>query len=275
MANREVINTYLFNAQAIYSKGLFEPETKDLKGKPLDKPSYSINLRFPKTKSAWYEEPQLKPLVDAFKTIMAREMAGIAFGRIEFPIKDGDVPNQNNKIPDWAKGHWHFRASSSYGPKVEQRVNGVVTELPALSMGGRRLWGDGDYVCAAIGVAKRLTDAVGIRAYLNSILFTAKGPELNLGASNTDWNEAMRMAEEQGIPIKTDEPGAGGFPGGGFDPSAGAGGFPGGGFNPGAAPGGFPGGGFNPGAGAAPGGFPGAAPGGFPGGAATEDKPPF
>lgn len=230
---REIVNIILFNGQAIYAKSLFEPETKDLSGKPLDKPAFSLNVRYPKTKANWYEEPDLKPLVEACKIIMTREMAGVPFARVEFPVKDGDIPNTKNKVPEWAKGHWHFRASSTYNPVVKQRVNGVVSQLPALSIGGKRLWGDGDYVCVALGIAKRLTDAVGIRTYLNNALFTAKGPELNLGSGSTDWNEALRLAEEQGIDVKADA--------GGFNPAAG-------GFNPGAAAGGFNPGGFNPGA---------------------------
>ena len=244
MADRNIVNIILFNGQAIYAKSLFEPETKDLSGKPLDKPSYSINVRFPKTKAHWYEEPDLKPLVEACKVIMTRDMPTTPFERVEFPVKDGDIPNKKNKVPEWAKGHWTFRASTTYVPVVEQRVGGVVSQLPALNIGGKRLWGDGDHVCVALGVAKRLTDSVGIRAYLNSVLFTAKGPELNLGSGSTDWAEALRLAEEQGIEVKADA--------GGFNPNAG---FPGagataGGFNPGAGAGGFnPGAGaFNPGA---------------------------
>jgi hypothetical protein len=229
MANsRELVQIILFNGQALFSNRLYEPETKDMAGKPLEKPSFSLNIRYPKTKANWYEEPALKPFVDACKVVMTRDMQGVPFARIEFPIKDGDFPNKNGKVPDWAKGHWYIRSSSTQAPKVEQIAGGVQSELPALTMGGKHLWGDGDYVAAALSIGKRLTDSVGIRCYLNNVLFTGKGQKIVTGVGSVDWASAMELARSQGIDIKT-----GGDPG--FSPGASAGG----GFNPGA---------FNPGA---------------------------
>ena len=238
--SRELVNIFLFNGTAVFAQRLFEPETKDFAGKPLEKPSYSLNIRYPKTKANWYEEPALKPFVDACKVVMSRDMSGIPFQRIEFPIKDGDIPNKNGKTPEWAKGHWYLRASSTFQPKVEQIVGGAQSELPALQMGGRKLWHDGDYVSVALAIAKRMNDNVGIRCYLNSVLFTGKGVELSTGGSGVDWASAMEMAKEQGIDIKTSGDA-------GFAPDAGASFNPGGGasFNPGAAADT----GFNPGGG--------------------------
>ena len=276
---RELISVVLFNGQAVYSKRLFEPETTDMGGKPLDKPSFSINVRFPKTKANWYEEPLLKPLVTACQTIMARDMVGVAFQYVQFPIKDGDAPNKNGKVPDFAKGHWIVKASSTYAPKVEQMVNGVPSELQTLMLGGRKLWGDGDYIAVSLALGKRLTDNVGIKAYLNSACFTGKGVELATGGgAATDWAAAMELAKQAGIEIQSETNGAA------FGTAAGPqpGGFPGAGANPagfGTAPGPQPGfgqpqGDFNP-QGAQTGFNP--QPGGFNPAASVPfgDKPPF
>ena len=242
MANRELIPILLFNAQAVFSNRLFDPETKDLGGKLLDKPSFSVNLRFPKTKANWTEEPALRSFVEACKTIYLREMAGMPANRVEFPIKDGDIPNNKGKTPDWAKGHWVIRASSTYKPTVEQMVSGVKTELPSLSMGAKKIWHDGDYVAAALSIAKRLNDNIGIRCYLNSILFTGKGEEIATGGgASVDWNAALEDAKAQGIHVNQDAPAAGGF-----NPGFQAGPGPQG-FNPGFQPAPGPSGGFNPG----------------------------
>jgi hypothetical protein len=248
---RELVNILLFNGQAVFSQRLFDPETKDMAGKLLDKPSYSLNIRFPKTKANWYEEAALKPFTDACKVVMTRVMPNIPFQSIEFPIKNGDLPNKNGKIPEWAQGHWYLRSSSTFVPKVFQLVNGEQTELPALQMGNRKLWGDGDYVMVALSVAKRLSDNVGIRCYLNEVVFTGKGIDLQTGGASTDWHEAMQLAKAQGIEIRQDA----GSAGSGFSGGAAPSGFPGaenngaqtgfnpGGFNPGTASGD----GFNPG----------------------------
>lgn len=289
---RDLVSIYLFNGQAVFSKRLFEPETKDMAGKPLDSPSYSLLIRFPKTMPNWYDEPALQGFKEACQTVMLRELPNVPFPYIEFPVKDGDRPNRNGKIPDWAKGHWFVRSSSTFIPTVEQVVGGVKTTLPALSMGGKRLWGDGDIVAAALSLGKRLNDNVGIRCYLNGALFTDHGPELQTGGANTNWDEAIAMAEAKGIKIQmgtNNGPGGSGFPPGGapggfggFPPGGGQQGGFGGGFNPGAQqqqPGGFqqgaqPGGfgGFQQGAQQQPGGFPSGGqqgaqqPGGFPSG---------
>ena len=261
---RELIPVTLFNGQAVFAQKLFEPDTKDMSGKLLDKPSYSIIVRFPKTKPTWYEEPLLKPLVDACKVIMQREMADTPFSRIEFPVTDGDIPNTKNKVPEWAKGHWTIRAKTTFDNfKVKQVVNGVETELPALTMGGKRLWGDGDHVAVSLSIAKRMTDMVGILAYLQGVMFTKKGVQLATGGSpDVSLDEMREAAKAQGIEIMMDAAGSGfagaggGFPGGATAEAAG-------GFNPGANA--DAGGGFNPGGNA----------GGFNPGAAAADKPPF
>lgn len=314
MANgREIIPLVIWNGQILFSKRLFEPETKDFAGKPYDNPLYSSSVRFPKTAQFWYQEPALKGLVEACQTIMQRDMVGVQFQYVQFPIKDGDAPNKQGKVPEYNKGHWVLKASSSYPPKVEQLVNGVQSEIQALMIGGRKLWGDGDYVGFNIGVAKRATDNVGIKAYLNSVCFTGKGPELSIGgAAPVDWAAAAALAAQQGVEIKSGAPetgtpfggapGASGFPGAdanpagfgtapgpqpGFNPNpqgAPGAGFNPGGFNPGQQ--GFAGGAnpsstsFNPGAGQ---GFAGANPQGAPGAgfnpgaqsAPFGDKPPF
>jgi Protein of unknown function (DUF2815) len=291
---RELTSLYLYNAQALFIDRLFDPETKDFAGKPLDKPSYSVLMRFPKTMPNWYDEPQLQAFRETCRKVMDRDLAGVPFQYVEFPIKDGDKPNKQGKTPDWAVGHWTIRASTTFIPLVEQMVDGVQTQIASFTMGGRKLWKNGDFCCVEVNMGKRLNDNVGIRCYLKGVIFTCPGAEVSVGGgAPPDWKNAFAQADAQGIKIKTGggfNPGDG-FPGGqqgGFNPGAAPGGFnPGqqgaqGGFNPGAAPGGFPGGqqgaqgGFNPGPGpgAASGSF-GQQQGGFTPGATDPNKPPF
>lgn len=253
---RELINLQLFHGQAVFANKLFEPEVNDLMGKPRDRPLYSIVIRFPKTKAVWWEEPALQKLRDACQVIMMREMAGTPHSRVEFPIRDGDLPNNKNNVPEWAKGHWIFRAGTTFDNfKVEQRVNGIQSQITALSIGGRQMWADGDFVGVDVAIAKRMNDNIGIKAYLNGVTFLKKGVELGTGGKAVNWDEAIKLEEQSGFKVEQGgaefNPGAsGGFPGAGA-PSGGfpgAGAAPSGGFASGPAPGGFPGGGFNPGA---------------------------
>lgn len=218
--SRELIGVRLWGGQAVFSRRLFEPETKDVMGKPLDKPSFSITVRFPKTRQFWWEEPALQTFAQACQVIMTRDLAGVPSNRIEFPIKDGDLPNTKNKISDWARGHWIFRASTTFRESLEvkQQVGGALTDLPALSLGGNRLWGDGDYVMVSAQVGKRLNDNIGIRSYLAGVCFYDKGEVLSTGGVSTDWDEAFRDAAQKGLTIKN-----GGPQQGFMNPSAGMG----------------------------------------------------
>lgn len=216
---RELQKIILMNAQLVYCNRLYEAETVDMAGAPLKKPTWSTSMRYPKTTKNWFDEPLLVSLRNACGVIKSREMAHVDFARIEFPVKDGDLPNKKNKIPDWAKGHWILRANTTIKrPLVEQRVDGVVTPLEAIQLGGQRLWGDGDYAGVVMSVAKRLTDDVGIKCYLNSVCFMAHGVPLDVSGQPTDWDAAVNDAAAQGINIKAD---AAGFNAGGFPPASG------------------------------------------------------
>ena len=215
---RETHDILLFNMEALFVRRLFDPETTDMGGKPLDKPRFSVVLRIPKTKAYWYEEPAFQPLVSACKAVIAREMSGIQPGFIVFPVKDGDAPNRNGVVQPYYAGHWYLRADSTYAPTVKQLQNGVEQELPALTLNGHKLWTDGDIAVVQITVAKRMTDAMGIKTYLKALCFTSKGQDVKIGNGTTfSMADAMAQAEKQGVHIKTDpsgpQPHQGGFPG--------------------------------------------------------------
>jgi hypothetical protein len=221
---RELQKVILMNAQLVYTNRMFEAETVDMAGAPLKKPTWSVSMRYPKTTKNWFDEPLLASLRGACGVIKSREMSHVPFERIEFPVKDGDLPNKKNKIPAWAAGHWIIRANTTIkAPLVEQRVDGVVTALQAIQLGGQRLWGDGDYAGVVMAVGKRLTDDIGIKCYLNSVCFMSHGEPLNTAGEPTDWDIAVSQAAEQGINIRADSPG---FNAGGFPPSNGAAGGP-------------------------------------------------
>lgn len=217
-ANREVISVMVFNVQALYVNKLWEPDTKDQAGKALDKPNYSLVTRVAKTKQHWWDEPEYASVLEACKRIFQTTMApaGIPFERVEWPVRDGDQPNKKNVVKDYAKGHWLLSGNTNYPPRIEAVIEGKPVELASPVLGGRKIADNGDLVCVTFGIAKRTTDAFGIKAYLNAVVFTEKGTKIELG-NNATGAEMLAAAQAQGIAIK-----GMGSPVGGFGQSGGS-----------------------------------------------------
>lgn len=214
---REVVNIMLFNQRLVYTNRLWEPETKDLQGNPMETPQFSATIIVPKTKANWSEEPSLKPLVDAMGQVYQTQMAGIQAQYVEWGVKDGDRPNTKGKTPDWGKGHWVIRAGTGFKPTVAGVIDGREVELPSQSIGGRKFFGDGDYSILALGVTVSSTNASRIKLYLSSVLFTGKGEAIATSGGGVSASEMMAAARAQGVNVTGIAGGVqGGAPAGGF-----------------------------------------------------------
>lgn len=271
MSTRNIVNVMLFDVRTVYTQRLWEPETKDVKGNPMDNPQYSLTVIIPKTKAGWHEEPALATLGQAMFQVYQQQMApaGIQQQYVAWGVRDGDRPNTKGKIPDWGKGHWVLRIGSGFKPAVSAIVNGSEVELPAQTIGGRKLFGDGDRAIVSVGVTVSGANPSAIKLYLGTVVFSAKDEAIQLGGG-VSAAEMIAAAKAQGVNVQGLAGPAGGqqFGGASFGRTSDAGpgmgqqqggpgaapGMGGGGFNPAGGPGAAPGlgGGFNPGIGRDP-----------------------
>lgn len=250
--SRDIVNIMLFNQCLVYTNRLWEPETKDLKGNPMETPQYSATIIVPKTKAGWHEEPALQQLGAAMFQVYQQQMApgGIQQQYVDWGVKDGDRPNTKGKIPEWGKGHWVVRAGTGYKPEVSGVVDGREVEFPSQAIGGRKFYEDGDYAALAIGVTVSGANPSKIKLYCNSVLFTGKGKKISTGGGGVSAAEMMAAARAQGVNV-TGISGAAQFGGASFgqqgqQQGGGAAAAGPGGFNPGGGAAGPGPGGFNP-----------------------------
>jgi hypothetical protein len=221
---RKIISCSVFGARAVYINRLWNPETTDQNGKPLDKPRYSVTGIIPKTKANWFEEKSLESVaaasIEMYNTIFAPR--GFNPAILIWPVKDGDQPNRQGKLSDWARGHWLIRADTTNRDyvAVEMANNGKVEPIPAPRMGGRVIVKDGDHFVLTVGLAESQGPNPGIKTYLNGALFTAPGEAIVLG-SRVDNEELLRQAQQQGLNVT----GMGGFAPSSAFPAPQAGGF--------------------------------------------------
>lgn len=209
--NREVIPLMLFNMRGAYIDQLWTPST-EYEGKPRDKPSYNVTAITPKTNArpqqthlpdvpAWMHEPALQPLVDVCRRLYAMYFPQMPLNLLKWPVKDGDLPNKKGVVPEWSKGHWLVMANTSSAPPVEGVVDGKAQPVPSRMIGGRALWEDGDLMAMTLGAAKRGDAAMGIKLYLNGVLFTGKGERIAIGIARVSGEEMLAKAREQGIAV--------------------------------------------------------------------------
>lgn len=228
MAQRQYEAATVFNARIVDMRHLWEP-SREYQGKPSAKPNWFSSFIVQKTQAQWHLEPGLAGITQALGKIFATNPHIVAW-----PIVDGDVPNHEGKLSEWAKGHWIFSASTSNQPNVEiVQAGGVLTKLQN-KVGVK----SGDYVMAGVTAAVKQNDPRGVKLYLNAVVFSGPGEEI-VFANSVSGAELMRMAEQQGLRPAGFAPNSGGFgappAGGAFPgPQGGAPGFtpPAGGFAP-------------------------------------------
>lgn len=218
---RKYENVMVLNARATNIRNLWEPSREYL-GKPTEKPNYLFGCIVKKTQAHWSQEPVLAGLTAAMMKVHAETMGqAVPYQAVNWPIKDGDIPEPGKTAAEWAKGHWMITGSSGDIIKVEIVQGDKLVPLP-----NRALVKPGDFCMFGGAVAQKQNDARGIKLYINAVTFTGAGEEIAVGNSVTGA-ELMAQAKAQGLnPV-------------GFAPAA-AGGF-------GAVPQGFPGAGAAPG----------------------------
>lgn len=228
----------VFNARIYGMKNLWEP-SREYKGQATQKPNYIAGFIVPKTQAHWSQEPVFAGLWQSLAKVHSIGMQGFPYDRVNWPIKDGDVPEPGRTPAEWAKGHWMFGGSSGDPIKTE-----VVQNGQCVAIHNRAGVKPGDYVAIGGAAAIKANDPSGIKLYVNSILFTAPGEEIAAGNS-VSGAELMAQAQAQGLQVA----GFGGAAmGGGFGGGAPAGG----GFSPGGGNGPAPSPGFNASPNAAP-----------------------
>ena len=207
--NRQYESFTIFNARIVDMRHLWNPST-EYQGKKQDKASYFTTCIVPKTQPTWFTEPALAGAATAcskFQSVMQAYQT--APNAIEWPVQDGDMPNKQGKMSDFARGHWIFSASTYDNPPTVELVQagGQLVKLPN-KVGVK----SGDYVMLGGTAALNANDARKIKFYLNAVVFTAPGEEI-VFANSVSGAELMAQAQQQGLQVAgfSATPAMGGF----------------------------------------------------------------
>lgn len=210
-AQRQYEPFTLFNVRIVDMRHLWNP-SDEYKGKKQERPNYFAGFIVPKTQAQWHLEPSLAGLVQAFGKLYAGQGPQI----VDWRVADGDLPNEEGKSSEFAKGHWLFGGSSGNPITVEiVQAGGVPTKLPN-KVGVK----SGDYCTIGGTVAVSGQNNRAAKIYLNAVVFCQPGEEI-VFANSVSGLELMRAAEQQGYRPAGFSASPGGF--GGGQP----GGFPG------------------------------------------------
>ncbi len=202
---RKYENVMVLNARATNIRNLWEPSREYL-GKPTEKPNYLFGVIVKKTQGHWSQEPVLAQLTAAMMKVHAETMGqAVAYQAVNWPIKDGDIPEPGKTAAEWAKGHWMVTGSSGDIIKVEIVQGDKLVPLP-----NRALVKPGDFCMFGGAVAQKQNDARGIKLYINAVTFTGPGEEIAVGNS-VSGAELMAQAKAQGLNPVGFAPAGGGF----------------------------------------------------------------
>lgn len=107
MTQRIYKNVMILSGPRVFNmKNLWTPST-EYKGKKTDKPNYLCGVIVPKTAAHWSQEPCLAQFTQAMMEIHAATMGqAVPYQAVDWPVKDGDVPEPGKTPAEWAKGHW-------------------------------------------------------------------------------------------------------------------------------------------------------------------------
>jgi hypothetical protein len=215
MAKRIYKTATVYNARITDMRNLWEPSFEYM-GKRQERPNYYASFIFNKTRANWFEEPDFANLVQACQALYSEAMSNIPFQQVQWPIKDGDVPDPGKDLAEWRKGLWLLTISSGMPIEVSIIQNGVPVLLK-----NRVGVKSGDYCGLALSLAVKANDPRGVKCYGNKVMFMSEGEEIvvNNSVSNADL---MAQARAQGLNVTGFGGGAPqtGFtvPGGGFAP---------------------------------------------------------
>lgn len=213
MAQRIYKTASIYEARIIGMRNLWEPSTEYM-GKRQDKPSYIVSVIIKKTRGHWSEEPTLAAFTQAASALYTEALSHIPQQQVEWPFKDGDIPDPVRGQAEWRKGHWFLTGTSTSPIDVSIIQNGVPMPLK-----NRMDVKNGDYVGLAVSIAVNSNDQRKVKCYCNKVMFMAPGEEIVLGGSVSNM-DLMAEAKAKGLNVT-------GFGGGasqqgfGFAPSTG------------------------------------------------------
>ena len=200
--NREIYACAIYDIRLAYIRRLWEPETKDFSGRPLDRPRYSVVGFIPKTKEKWTDEPIFESVRAASAQIYRNEFRGTPADQLIWPVKDGDVPNTKGVVAEWLKDCWRVTADTTSGDYLTVQFDqgdGKLIHLTEAKLGGRVVVKDGDYGTLFVGLTKSAGREPGIKTYLNGVVFTRNGEPLKLGGARQNTEAMIREARDKGL----------------------------------------------------------------------------
>lgn len=223
--------TQVFGVPITGLKNLWEPAT-EFQGKKQDKPTYMTSVIVPKTRAQWFEEPAFAGMAAACQELYTKAMSHIPFGSVQWPIKDGDVPEPGKKPVDWMKGCWFLPGSSTSAINIEMVMpdgstakvfqsaqHALAAGAPATSP-NKSMVKPGDIVTVAGALAVKTNNPLAVKFYANNVLFMGPGEEIAIG-NGVSGTQLMEQARAMGLNITGFQAGGGSFGGG----QIGAGGF--------------------------------------------------
>lgn len=194
MAQRIYKTASIYEARVVGMRNLWDPSTEYM-GKKQDKPSYIVSVIIKKTRANWYEEPTLAAFTQAASALYSEALSHIPFQQVEWPFKDGDIPDPVRGQAEWRKGHWFLTGSSTSPIEVSIIENGVPVPLK-----NRMNVKNGDYVGLAVSIAVKMNDPRGVKVYVNKVMFMAPGEEIVLGSSVSNM-DLMEEAKAKGLNV--------------------------------------------------------------------------
>jgi hypothetical protein len=197
----------IYNSRIASMRNLWEP-SKEYMGKAVEKPNYLVTIVIKKTRANWFEEPALAAFTLSCQELYSAAMSHLPFQQIQWPIKDGDVPDPGRAQAEWRTGHWILNGSST--SPIEVFIVQGGTPIPLKNRAGVK---PGDYVAVTTSIAVKVGDARGVKCYINKVMFMGEGEEIVIGSA-TSATELMEAAKAQGLNVTGF--GGGGAPQAGF-----------------------------------------------------------
>lgn len=194
MAQRIYKAAAIYDSRAVGLRNLWEPSYEYM-GKPTPKPAYMISVIMKKTRANWFEEPVLTDFTRAASELYGAALSHIPFQQIEWPIKDGDIPQPGRTQADWSKGQWFLTGTSTSAIEVMINQGGVAVPLRA-----RQGVKPGDYTTVSTSLAVKTNDPRGVKCYINKVIFMAPGEEIVIGSS-VSADDLMAQAKAQGLNV--------------------------------------------------------------------------
>lgn len=212
---------------------VFHRRTKRANGAPLDKPHNSMTFILPKLNADPAQCANYNFLIGLVMQAATKKWGSWPAGGY-LPIQDGDSPYKppvpkpgqapmtpeqiavNEAKQAWRKGHWVIEATANYfnpekptvdmPPKVAVFVNNQVTEIPAETVNGKRMFKSGDYCIASIQAYTFQNEKWGVNFGFEGVVFVGEGEAI--GSSGPRSASAMFAGVAPQLPPGVKPPGS-------------------------------------------------------------------